>query len=445
MTILQKIDPLWATCSADMRGEYDPPYALSQAPFAAVPTSSSPFPSQIPATPASSPKEKQPSQTPKPVIFPSSHERTSPLLFNDPSKTEPSANEPPAHDPPGHDPPLINPTPNEPTAKDYDPSVRTATHNIPPAPGLSPTAFEEATADTANDPAMDELPASVADPAAIMSIVIGIGSSNPESHPAGGHIAAATGDQRNSMSPEAQSNPKDPENGIGEVVASINGEDDSTAYVASAIFNVFSSGSFDPSSLEQTSIYIDGRGHKHTVIGATDKKNTAIIDGSLTLTVSGPAASLNRETLSLAPHGLVVDGSTLTVSSSSDPVEGKIMYIDASGQIHTAIEAGGERDSIVIDGSVTLRVGGRGTVLNGDTLSLAPAGLVVDGTTKAFATAAVPSDSSSAFSTLGVGISASAVNAVQTGKSSEAGRYRLFGVRGLALVLSSMIVLVIDV
>ena len=71
--LLQSIDPLWASCSADVRGQYDPPHILDPAAYAAAPTTSSmslaldnsPLPA--PATsvqPSTAPKTDKPSAQP---------------------------------------------------------------------------------------------------------------------------------------------------------------------------------------------------------------------------------------------------------------------------------------------------------------------------------------------------------------------------------------------
>ncbi|KAI9711196.1 MAG: hypothetical protein M1820_002183 [Bogoriella megaspora] len=67
--VLQSIDPLWATCSEDIRGLYDPPYALHGAPEAAGPTTSS-MPAAATITPAPGPAvgSGDPVQTPPPKL-----------------------------------------------------------------------------------------------------------------------------------------------------------------------------------------------------------------------------------------------------------------------------------------------------------------------------------------------------------------------------------------
>ncbi|KAL9087734.1 MAG: hypothetical protein Q9165_006501 [Trypethelium subeluteriae] len=151
--------------------------------------------------------------------------------------------------------------------------------------------------------------------------------------------------------------------------------------------DTFTSGTYYPSSSGQIAIYTDGQGHQHTAVEVIGKSSTAVIDGSVTLTAGGPATVLNGMTLTLASSGLVVDGPVPTPGAG----EQNAVFTDASGRTHTAVEVGGASNTAVIDGSVTMTVGGSSTVLNGETLSLASTGLVVDGSTEAFTPAATSS------------------------------------------------------
>ncbi|KAL9069417.1 MAG: hypothetical protein Q9157_006170 [Trypethelium eluteriae] len=151
--------------------------------------------------------------------------------------------------------------------------------------------------------------------------------------------------------------------------------------------DAFTSGTYYPSSSGQVAVYTDGQGHQHTAIEAMGESSTAVIDGSVTLTAGGPDTVLNGMTVTLAPSGLVVDGPVPTSGAG----EQKVVFTDASGHTHTAVEAGGASNTAVIDGSVTLIVGGSSTVMNGETLSLASTGLVVDGSAEAFTPATTPS------------------------------------------------------
>ena len=63
--LLKSLDPSWASCSADIRGQYDPPHALTAAARAATPTPISWMPTQLPS-PGSFPLSSQPFKTSKP-------------------------------------------------------------------------------------------------------------------------------------------------------------------------------------------------------------------------------------------------------------------------------------------------------------------------------------------------------------------------------------------
>lgn len=133
-------------------------------------------------------------------------------------------------------------------------------------------------------------------------------------------------------------------------------------------------------------MYTDGQGHVHTAIEALGESSTAVIDGSVMLTVGGSSIALNGMTLTLAPSGFVVDGPAPTNAPLSDaPVEG-VIYTDGFGHTHAATEAIGDDRTAVIDGSITLTVGGHATVVSGEIISLASNDLIVDGTTESFST-----------------------------------------------------------
>ncbi|KAI9686731.1 MAG: hypothetical protein M1822_002790 [Bathelium mastoideum] len=172
-----------------------------------------------------------------------------------------------------------------------------------------------------------------------------------------------------------------------------------------------------------------------------------IVDGK-TLSPGNSATNIDGQTISVGSFGVVVDGSTIAYSTATDSIfeaptteiaSGskqtsdiagsktnaaeifsssatikEIAYTDVSGHIHTAVEVDGEGGTAVVDNSVTLTVGGRGTILEAETLSLASTGLVLDGSTKGFTTAAVPSNPTRFISTLGISNSPSSANPVPT-------------------------------
>ncbi|KAI9691487.1 MAG: hypothetical protein M1822_007558 [Bathelium mastoideum] len=64
--VLQSIDPAWASCSLDLRGNYDPPYLLTPQAAAAIPTAPPVFSAAPAPQPASNPALGAP--TPKPTL-----------------------------------------------------------------------------------------------------------------------------------------------------------------------------------------------------------------------------------------------------------------------------------------------------------------------------------------------------------------------------------------
>ncbi|KAI9654961.1 MAG: hypothetical protein M1821_005714 [Bathelium mastoideum] len=183
-----------------------------------------------------------------------------------------------------------------------------------------------------------------------------------------------------------------------------------------------------------------------------------VVDGK-TLSPGNSATNVDGQTISVGSSGVVVYGSTIAYSAATDSIldvpatdiasssdsipdvtgsktnptaifsfgsaREEMTYTDASGHVHTAVEGAVGGGTAIVDGSVTLTVGGRGTILEAETLSLASMGLVVNGSTKRFATAAVPSDPTSVISTLGVPDLPSGVDPTQTDTFSTAVKFEL--------------------
>ncbi|KAL9079046.1 MAG: hypothetical protein Q9157_002061 [Trypethelium eluteriae] len=74
MSGFDNIDPAWKTCGGDIRGVYDPPYALQQGFAAATPTPANAIWAPAPASPASAPDTTQPLQTFNVIQNPGSHD-----------------------------------------------------------------------------------------------------------------------------------------------------------------------------------------------------------------------------------------------------------------------------------------------------------------------------------------------------------------------------------
>ncbi|KAI9701715.1 MAG: hypothetical protein M1820_006343 [Bogoriella megaspora] len=91
-SVLQSIDPLWATCTADIRQLYDPPYALTEGSAAAAPTPSALPPA--PATPAPAPISPPPSPQPTQTGNPSGGSPSSPPSGGSGSGSSPGSSDP---------------------------------------------------------------------------------------------------------------------------------------------------------------------------------------------------------------------------------------------------------------------------------------------------------------------------------------------------------------
>ncbi|KAL9087855.1 MAG: hypothetical protein Q9165_006417 [Trypethelium subeluteriae] len=135
-------------------------------------------------------------------------------------------------------------------------------------------------------------------------------------------------------------------------------------------------------------------GHSYTALEVADHKGEIVVPGanlgsSITLSVGGPAATISGQVISAASTGLVVGSQTVPYVSAiptSDPLEVEAPFT-AGGSSFTAFEVSGHSGELVIPGaSVTLSVGGSATIINGQTISAASNGLVVDGSTGAFET-----------------------------------------------------------
>lgn len=119
----------------------------------------------------------------------------------------------------------------------------------------------------------------------------------------------------------------------------------------------------------------------------TARPGSSLVLGSSTLSIGGGAATLaNGQVVSLASNGVVVDGTTQAYSAAANagatPTSGAV--ITAGSQVITA-----QPGSALVLGLTTLSVGGAAATLsNGEIVSLASNGVVVDGTTQAYSAVA---------------------------------------------------------
>ncbi|KAI9662575.1 MAG: hypothetical protein M1821_008742 [Bathelium mastoideum] len=150
-SLLQRIDPAWRTCSADIRGLYDPPYALHAAEAAAAPTPSSlNFGSGTAAPdPAPAPTTILPSKTGNPTRPSSPGNPSSPGDPPDPSSPG-SSSFPDGRPPPGNSPAPGNPaspgnpsppgkpsSPGDPSSLGHPPSpTNPSSPDDSPSPGI---------------------------------------------------------------------------------------------------------------------------------------------------------------------------------------------------------------------------------------------------------------------------------------------------------------------
>ena len=141
-----------------------------------------------------------------------------------------------------------------------------------------------------------------------------------------------------------------------------------------------------PGSTPTSTAIITLGGQTYTATVATGSSGVVII-GSSTLSISGPAATIAGQTISLAPAGIVINGSPTSTPSSF--VESEAL-LTLGGQTYTAINPSGS-GSVVIIGSSTVTLGTSPVTIGGSIISLGPAGLVVGGSaTVPFTATTVP-------------------------------------------------------
>ena len=140
-----------------------------------------------------------------------------------------------------------------------------------------------------------------------------------------------------------------------------------------------------------------------------------VVVGSRTLSPGGSAITVSGTTVTMAPSGLVVDGTTHSFSKMLDvaaksgefslntavvtgTMEEQAIFTDGEGHVHTALEDLSGSKTAILDGSITLSVGGSAEKIDGETVSLGSNGLILDGTSSVefavVATAASASTSS---------------------------------------------------
>ena len=119
-----------------------------------------------------------------------------------------------------------------------------------------------------------------------------------------------------------------------------------------------------------------------TAVQVPGSTGLVVIDGS-TLSLGGAALTVSGQTLSLGASGIIAAGAgvTTTIPFSAAPVESEVpgeAIITAGSRTLTAIEVPGTTGLVAINGH-TISIGGSPMVMAGQTLSLAPSGIIAAG------------------------------------------------------------------
>ncbi|KAK4993385.1 hypothetical protein LTR66_006020 [Elasticomyces elasticus] len=107
------------------------------------------------------------------------------------------------------------------------------------------------------------------------------------------------------------------------------------------------------------------------------RTGVVVVDGS-TISIGGPAATINGQTISEGSAGLVVGTRTVPISAVSATQTGAVFTIGS--RTYTAFEIAGSPNTVVVDGN-TLSIGGPATTIDGQVISEGLNGLVVGGST----------------------------------------------------------------
>ena len=113
---------------------------------------------------------------------------------------------------------------------------------------------------------------------------------------------------------------------------------------------------------------------------AFEESNGDMVIRTQTISIGGPAITVDGHVLSDGPNGVIVDGAkTVPWSSLSGAVAEEALITAVDGKVLTAIEQSNHAGTVVVDGSVTLMVGGPDATIDGEVISLGTGGLVVNG------------------------------------------------------------------
>ncbi|KAL9087763.1 MAG: hypothetical protein Q9165_006530 [Trypethelium subeluteriae] len=436
--ILRDLNPAWASCSADIRGQYDPPHALTAASAPATPTSS-PMLVTTPAAPASPPLPTQPLQTAGPTVSPPLPEDTS--STNDPPSTagsNPGSGEPGKSStalaglipsilqgsPPAASPSASQSNPGGPGVQQTPPAAEAGPNPSSPAgqsdpdepsPDLGGSIASEVVSGLGSGSAAS--PAGPNDPgtpvgatsnsvgAAILS-GLQVGATAPTAKPAepagpaktesatgpNAGAGAGSGVSAGGPSPEQEPPTQDP----GAPVAGAGNEVGNPAGQASGDQPQAGGQAVSPDS--QHSVPGPPAIPLATIGGqpiAADPSNPgAVVVGGTQTVRPGGTALVQNTPVSLGSGGLIImpaSGAPAAVNPTTIPIPQPPSAPDVSAAIFTLgpapITASQDSGPVIIAGS-TLSVDGPVATLSGQVVSVGPSGVIVGGSTHLFSVAA---------------------------------------------------------
>ena len=435
--VLQSLDPAWASCSLDLRGNYDPPYLLTPYAAAAAPTASPVFSAAPTAMPASAPSLGAPSAT-----APAPETSAEPGAAPYPPAAKPTADSGrQGGDGGGTDPGAAVPSYGGGSSGSSDPESYPnggggtgggrGGSGVDPNPDPSSKTDSAASAVASNalgvlgysggvtgspsgsgpTPNRGSGGAANGDPGIAISANSGSSGGSPENGEGGGKPGSeglGSGDASNRDPQSVQigghpvhADPAGPGVVIGSEtlppgsVATIGGisiavDNDGTVVAGGSTIALPRSGmgGLSPTASGSSS----SSGAQQAVMPAavitiggnayTAQSGRPAIIGSATLVPGGPAATISGETVSMASTGVVVNGNIITYSNNPALSEPSAVLIVGS-QTYT-VHSG----SPLTIGSITLSAGGPVATISGETISLASDGIIVDGNLTPYTTPA---------------------------------------------------------
>ena len=99
----------------------------------------------------------------------------------------------------------------------------------------------------------------------------------------------------------------------------------------------------------------------------------------LTLSSSGSAATVAGQEVRIGSNGVLLGSSSIAFSTAT-ATDAREAVFTVHGTAHTAVAQAYDPNVVVVDSRITLSVGGQGIVMEGQTISFASSGMVIDGT-----------------------------------------------------------------